>query len=98
VVAAVQETGVAPYTVTAARSGISVLVDGTQTIAEALRGRGIDVPVSCEQGICGTCMVRVIDGVPDHRDLYQTDEERAANTHMTLCCSRAKSASLTLDI
>jgi vanillate O-demethylase ferredoxin subunit len=88
----------ASFTVTAARSRVSVVVDATKTIAEALREQGISVPVSCEQGICGTCLTRVIDGIPDHRDLYQTDSERAANAHITLCCSRSKSANLVLDL
>jgi vanillate O-demethylase ferredoxin subunit len=93
-----QDVDAAPFTVKAARSGVSVLVDGRRTIIDALREHGVDVPVSCEQGICGTCLTRVIEGVPDHRDLYQTDEERAANTYMTPCCSWAKSAILVLDI
>jgi vanillate O-demethylase ferredoxin subunit len=91
-------SGTASFTVTAARSGITVTVDGTTTILDAFRNRGVDIPVSCEQGICGTCLTRVVEGVPDHHDLYQTDSEKAANTHMTPCCSRSKSAVLVLDL
>jgi vanillate O-demethylase ferredoxin subunit len=59
---------------------------------------GIEVPVSCEQGICGTCLTGVLEGEPDHRNLVLSDEERKANDEITLCCSRAKSDLLVLDL
>lgn len=86
------------FTVVAFRSGVKVEVTETQSIAEALSAAGVCVPLSCEQGVCGTCLTRVIDGTPEHRDLYQTDAEREANTHVALCCSRSASACLTVDI
>ena len=48
--------------------------------------------------VCGTCITRVLQGTPDHRDLYFTDEEHARNDQFTPCCSRSKSALLVLDI
>lgn len=54
--------------------------------------------MSCEQGVCGTCLTRVIEGIPDHKDLYLTPEEQAANDQFTPCCSRSKSARLVLDL
>jgi len=68
------------------------------TIVEALRAGGIEVPVSCEQGVCGTCLTRVLSGEPDHRDLYLTDEERAANDQLLPCCSRSRTPMLVLDL
>jgi vanillate O-demethylase ferredoxin subunit len=56
------------------------------------------VPVSCEQGVCGTCACTVLEGEPDHRDAYLTDEERAANDQIMVCCSRSRSARLVLDL
>jgi vanillate O-demethylase ferredoxin subunit len=53
---------------------------------------------SCEQGVCVPCITRVLQGTPDHRDLYFTDEEHARNDQFTPCCSRSKSALLVLDI
>lgn len=87
-----------PFVVEARHSGLTVTVDAGQTIAEVLLEHGIFVPVSCEQGVCGTCLTPVIEGIPDHRDLFQTDEEKAANTDITICCSRSKSATLVLDL
>ncbi|MFT3714938.1 MAG: PDR/VanB family oxidoreductase [Gordonia sp. (in: high G+C Gram-positive bacteria)] len=68
------------------------------SIAEALAESGIQVDLSCEQGMCGACLTPVISGVPDHRDDVQSAAEQAANTHITLCCSRAKTAELVLDL
>lgn len=65
-------------------------------MTKVLEENGIDIPISCEQGVCGTCITRVLDGTPNHRDLYFTDEERAKNDQFTPCCSRAKSKVLDL--
>lgn len=69
-----------------------------ETIAQRLIAEGFDIEISCEQGICGSCIVDVVDGIPDHRDNYLTDDEKRSNNCMTLCCSRALTASLTLDL
>jgi vanillate O-demethylase ferredoxin subunit len=86
------------FEVQAVRSGKTVQVAAGQSIVEALAGVGIAVEVSCEQGVCGTCLCDVLQGQPDHRDVYLTEDERAANDQMLLCCSRARSAVLVLDI
>ncbi|WPC73433.1 PDR/VanB family oxidoreductase [Vibrio porteresiae] len=92
------ETGGNSFEVVAAQSGITIRVEEDQTIAQALKAAGIKVPVACEQGTCGTCLCDVLEGTPDHRDVYLTDEEKEDNDQITLCCSRAKSARLVLDI
>jgi vanillate monooxygenase ferredoxin subunit len=81
-----------------ARSGRVIPVAPDETALAALCAYGVDVPVSCEQGICGTCATRVLDGEPDHRDMYFSDAEKAANDSFTPCCSRARSARLVLDL
>lgn len=86
------------FTVVAQRSGKTVTVRSGQSMAQALTGAGISVTVSCEQGICGTCLVPVLEGVPEHRDRYQSDLEHSANSLVALCCSRSKSNTLVLDI
>lgn len=81
-----------------ASSGQVIGVAEGQTVIAALSANGIEVPTSCEQGVCGTCLTRVIEGVPDHRDLFLTPAEQAANDQFLPCCSRAKSAVLVLDL
>ncbi len=88
----------APFEVQLASSGRVVVVPRERTVVQALADAGVEVPTSCEQGVCGTCLTRVLSGVPDHRDLYLTPEEQAANDQFTPCCSRAKSPRLVLDL
>ena len=88
----------APFTVVAAKSGKTFEVAPGQTIAERLATHGIDVQVSCQSGVCGTCLTPVLDGMPDHRDLVQTDAEKASNAQITVCCSRSKTRKLVLDV
>lgn len=88
----------AGFEVVAARSGKTVQVAEGQTILEALAHVGIQIEISCEQGICGTCLCDVLEGEPDHRDVYLTDDEKQANDQILVCCSRAKSKKLVLDI
>ncbi len=73
-------------------------VGADQTVIEALSAAGIEIPVSCEQGICGTCVTKIVDGLPDHRDMFLSDAEKAANDCFTPCCSRALTPRLTIRI
>lgn len=77
---------------------VTVQVDESQSIVQALAQAGVRVKVSCEQGICGTCLANVLEGTPDHRDRYLTDEEKADNDQIILCCSRARSARLVIEV
>lgn len=90
--------GEAEFEVVAARSGVTVTVPADKSIADALIDAGISPNLSCEQGICGSCLTRIISGDVDHRDTYQTDTEKRENKHISLCCSRARSKQLVLDI
>ncbi len=92
------DTRGASFEVVAAKSGRSVKVAEGQTIVAALATIGVKLSVSCEEGVCGTCLCTVLEGECDHRDVYLTDEERAANDQILACCSRAKSARLVLDL
>jgi vanillate O-demethylase ferredoxin subunit len=86
------------FTLVLAKSGQQLQVAADQTALQVLEAAGIDVPMSCGQGICGTCLTRVVGGVPDHRDMYLSGEEQDANDQFTPCCSRSKTAVLMLDL
>lgn len=90
-------TGTA-FEVVAQRSGKIIVVNESDTILDALAREGIKIEKSCEQGVCGTCLCDVLEGEPDHRDVYLTDDEKADNDQILVCCSRAKSSRLVLDI
>jgi vanillate O-demethylase ferredoxin subunit len=81
-----------------ARSRRIVHVPARRTALEVLGEHGISVAASCRVGICGTCATKVLDGVPDHRDRFLTDEERGRNVWFTPCCSRARTPVLVVDL
>ena len=86
------------FSVKIASTGQLIEIAVDESVTEALEKNGFSIPVSCEQGICGTCLTNVIEGEPDHRDMLLTDEERASNKVFTPCCSRSKSKILVLDL
>lgn len=86
------------FEVQLAKTGRVIAVTKAQTVVEALAAAGIEVPVSCEQGVCGTCLTRVLEGTPDHQDMYLTPQEQAANDQFLPCCSRALTPRLVLDL
>jgi vanillate monooxygenase ferredoxin subunit len=96
--APVDTTNDGGFEVQIASSGAVIRVAADQTVVAALSSAGIQVPISCEQGVCGTCLTRVIEGTPEHRDMYLTADEQARGDCFTPCCSRAKSARLVLDL
>lgn len=86
------------FEVKLARSNRTIMVEPGKTILNALLDAGIAVNYACTEGVCGTCETRVIEGMPDHRDLFLGKEEQATNTTMMICCSGSKSSTLVLDI
>lgn len=92
------ESGGGAFTLRIASSGLELQVPEDRSALEVLEDAGFDIPVSCGQGICGTCLTRVVDGQPEHRDLFLSDEEKVRNDQFTPCCSRARSACLVLDL
>lgn len=85
------------FEVALARSAVTLTVETGQTILEALRASGVAVASSCEQGACGTCVVAVLEGEPDHQDVYLNASERARGDRIMTCVSRALSERLVLD-
>lgn len=80
------------------RSGDVLQVPADMSILDVLEGHGIQVPSSCRQGTCGTCEVGIVSGEVDHRDSILTEDERLSNESLFVCCSRAKSPRLVLDV
>ncbi|MDR7149807.1 vanillate O-demethylase ferredoxin subunit [Hydrogenophaga palleronii] len=96
--APVDHTGDGSFEMEIASTGRVIPVRADQTALAALHEAGLDIPMSCEQGICGTCLTGVKAGKPDHRDQYLTPEEREACDQFLPCCSRASSPRLVLDL
>lgn len=96
--AAIDSSHDGSFSVKVASSGQIIEIPADKTVVAVLESHGIDIPMSCEQGVCGTCLTNVLEGIPDHRDLFLTEEEQACNNQFTPCCSRSKSPLLVLDI
>ena len=86
------------FEVKLARSNRTITVEAGKSILNALLDAGVAASYACTEGVCGTCETRIIDGIPDHRDLFLSKEEQAANKTMMICCSGSKSPTLVLDL
>ena len=86
------------FDVELASSGRVFQIPIGRSVFDVLDEAGVEIQSSCEQGICGTCVTRVLAGVPDHRDQFLSEAEWALNDQFTPCCSRAKSPRLVLDL
>lgn len=90
--------GSANFTVRLARSGRDIDIPADASILDSLRSQGIEAQSSCEAGICGMCETAVLQGEVEHHDHVLSPQDQASNTRMMICCSRAKSPLLVLDL
>jgi vanillate O-demethylase ferredoxin subunit len=91
-------SGDKPFEVVIASTGDTIGIPAGKAVTELLQQHGIEIDVSCQQGVCGTCVTRVLEGIPEHRDRFLSDAEKAKNDQFTPCCSRARSGVLVLDL
>lgn len=88
----------AAFEVECRASGHSFTVEPHETILDHVKQILPDQPTSCEEGVCGTCEVAVLEGIPAHRDQWYTDEARAHGGRMMICVSRSKTKKIVLDL
>jgi ferredoxin-NADP reductase len=88
------------FTVELSASGLAVEVGPERSVLAAIASVGVEVTTDCEEGICGSCETRVLEGTLDHRDYVLTPQEKAANDCMMVCVSRAAAgcSRLVLDL
>ncbi|MNV53055.1 Phthalate 4,5-dioxygenase oxygenase reductase subunit [compost metagenome] len=84
------------FKVVLVRSGLTLDVPADRSVMSVVHAAGVDLPVSCEQGVCGTCITDVISGRPDHRD--QCLDEALREQCFTPCCSRSLDDVLHIDL
>ncbi len=96
--AATPREGDHTFDVIARSTGQRMQVPPGLSIADVLEANGYDTLRSCGQGFCGSCVLRVVEGTPDHRDSYQTDDEHASNASINVCVSRSLTPQLELDV
>lgn len=95
---AIDEVMGGPFEVVLTQQQRTLTVAPDQSILQALQQAGIEVPFSCGEGVCGTCLTRVTGGTPEHWDLYLTPEEQEKGDCLMICISRSKSKQLLLDL
>ncbi len=96
---AARPSGGAAFTVVLARSGREVPVAAGQTILQAIEQDGsVAVDCLCREGVCGTCEVGIVEGEAEHLDQYLSAEEKAAQTSLLICVSRARGGRIVLDL
>ena len=86
------------YEAVLAKSGMTLPVGPDKSLLDTLLDAGVQVDFSCMEGVCGSCKVAVIEGMPDHRDVVLSDDERARNDVMLVCCSGSRTDRLVLNI
>jgi vanillate O-demethylase ferredoxin subunit len=96
--AAGAQPGDKPFTLHLERSHATIVVAPDQTIVDAMEAQGFQTRTSCREGLCGTCVCRVVAGEVEHRDLVLSEEERRSAGNIAICVSRAQGGSLSLDL
>jgi ferredoxin-NADP reductase len=86
------------FTVELRKSGKTFEVTPDTNLHQQLIQLKINVPFSCEEGICGACETQVLEGMPDHRDMVLSSDEQASNRVMMVCVSGCKSERLVLNL
>jgi vanillate O-demethylase ferredoxin subunit len=86
-----------PFRIVLARSGQAFDVPADESVLSVLLRNGVDVPYTCRFGTCGSCVVPVLSGLPDHRDRVLSEELKAGNKLIALCVSRALTDELVVD-
>lgn len=86
------------FEVELASTGEVFVVPPGRSILEVLNAVGAYTAGSCTEGVCGACEVKVLSGIPDHRDTVLKPREKELNRKMMICVSRAKSERLVIDV
>lgn len=86
------------FVVELARSKLTLQVPPGKSILDVVLANGVSVGSSCREGVCGSCETSILAGEADHRDAILSDDERARNRTMMICCSGARSSRLVLDL
>ena len=78
-----------PFTVYLSRRKQEITVPADKSLLEAVREAGVALDSSCEEGLCSTCIARVISGGIEHRDQVLSAAEKARGDRILTCISRA---------
>jgi vanillate monooxygenase ferredoxin subunit len=88
-----------PFVVKIPRLGKEIVVPRNQSMLDALEAAGVEMIYDCRRGECGLCAVKILEaeGTVDHRDVFFSDAQKAANAELCTCVSRAVGGGITID-
>ena len=92
----ISSTGSEELVIEVQSSGQKITLTRSESIIDALARSGIEIPTSCQSGLCGTCKTRYISGEVEHGDCILSDAEH--QEYLTPCISHIKSGTLLLDL
>lgn len=85
------------FEVVCQRSGVTIEVNADDSVLELVEAAGVPITTSCYEGVCGSCVAQVLEGVPDHRDSVLTSEQKESG-RVILCTARSRTKRLVLDL
>lgn len=80
------------------RTGRTMDVPADRSLLSVLRDVDPTLDFSCDNGVCGSCELRVLEGVPDHRDDVLQPAERERTDLIYPCVSRTRDRCIVVDI
>ncbi|EKV30709.1 Phenylacetate-CoA oxygenase/reductase, PaaK subunit [Caenispirillum salinarum AK4] len=72
-------------------------MDRAETVLDAGRTAGLDLPFACKGGVCATCRCKVVDGDVAMDVNYGLEEAEVKAGYILSCQARPKTKSLTVD-
>ena len=88
-----------PFILKVPRLGKEIQVPATKSMLDALEAAGVEMIFDCLRGECGLCALPIlaVNGIVDHRDVFFSEAEKAANAKLCTCVSRVYGSEITLD-
>ncbi len=87
----------APFSVHCMESDLTVEVNSTESMLDALLAAGVDLNYDCREGTCGTCELALLSGQAEHLDAVLGPEECEAQQVIFPCVSRSRTPRLVVD-
>ncbi|KDN81811.1 PDR/VanB family oxidoreductase [Kitasatospora cheerisanensis] len=87
-----------PFAIRLGADGERVTVPADRSALDVARELKPDLAYSCKQGFCGTCVLKVSAGTPEHRDRRLTEEQRAEGLVLPCVSRAAEGETLVLEV